>query len=188
MAEERKRPTTRKQSARTKKPAARRAPKVSVNKAACIAHLNLRFDPGQEQETSFTRADLVFTGVDHSSLSYEVRIFLNNKAADDQTPRELETGYAGKFTVFGHGNCFGEAGHCEVPEGQAGGDIYAQHPLTRQRMIVPITPALQRVLSGPSRQLETVTLVPISKAPKRADRGLTADLFKYDGVSLRTYR
>ena len=188
MAKERKRPTTRKQSARTKKPAARRAPKGRVNKDACIAHLDLKFDPGQEQETSFTRADLVFTGVDHSSLSYEVRIFLNNKNADDETPRELETGYAGKFTVFGHGNCFGEAGHCEVPGGQAGGDIYTQHPLTRQRMIVPITPALERVLSGPSQQLETVTLVPISKAPKRVDRGLTPDLFKYDGVSLRTYR
>lgn len=188
MAKERKRPTTRKQSARTRKPTARRAPPVRVKKAACITHLDLKFDLGQEQETSFTRADLVFTGVDHSSLSYEVRIFLNNKAADDETPRELKTGYAGKFTVFGHGNCFGEAGHCEVPEGQVGGDIYAQHPLTRQRVIVPITPALQRILSGPRRQLETVTLVPISKAPKRADRGLTADLFKYDGVSLRTYR
>lgn len=188
MAPERKRAPARKQPARTKKPSARRAPKVSANKTACIAHLDMKFDPGQEQETSFTRADLVFTGVDHSSLSYEVRIFLNNKAADDKTPRELETGYAGKFTVFGHGNCFGEAGHCEVPEGQAGGDIYAQHPLTRQRMIVPITSALRKVLSSPSRQLETVTLVPISKDPKRADRGLTPDLFKYDGVSLRTYR
>ncbi len=160
----------------------------SVNKEDCIIHVNLIFDPGPEQETSFTRADLVFTGVDHSDISYEVRIFLNNKEADDQTPRTPETGYAGKFVVFGHGKCFGDLGHCDVPEPQPGVDFYSQHPLTRQRMVVPITQALQRLLLNPATRLETVTLVPIAKAPKRSDYGLTSKLFKFDQVSLRTYR
>ena len=86
---------------------------AKVDKAACIKHLDLTFEAGPEQETAFTRADLVFTGVDHSSLSYEVRVFLNNTDVDDETPCIPEVGYAGSFSVFGHGNCFGDIGHCE---------------------------------------------------------------------------
>ena len=38
----------------------------------------------------FTRADLVFTGVDHAEGSYEVLVFLNNKSATDATAHDIE--------------------------------------------------------------------------------------------------
>jgi hypothetical protein len=40
----------------------------------------------------FTRADLVFTGVDHSAGSYEVLVFLNNRGATDTTAHDVEHG------------------------------------------------------------------------------------------------
>ena len=76
--------------------------------------IDLRF-PAEEGLAPFTRADVVITGVDHSAASYEVRLFLNNPAATADTPRTAEQGYAGRFTIFGHGGCYGDEGHCEVP-------------------------------------------------------------------------
>ena len=150
-----------------------------------IRHVDLTFKPAATHELSFSRADLVFMGVDHSALSYEVRIYLNNKAADGETARTANTGYAGRFTVFGHGNCFGEDGHCDVPVPLPGAPLTTQHPLIRQRMMVPITKSLKRVCQG-GGQLKSVTLVPILKAPKRDQQGEAP--FAFDSVSLRTYR
>ena len=158
-----------------------------------ILHHDLAFDPGTTRETAFRRADLVFEGVDHAQGSYEVRVFLNNKRANDKTARSPETGYAGRFVVFGHGRCFGEEDHCEpalaAPPAQtidpSGGH---RHPMAPQTRIVTITEPLRRILSAPGKRLETLTFVPVSKAPRRDQRGLAPGLFKYDRVSLRTYR
>ena len=79
-----------------------------------VQTLPLAFQAGKSSETQFARADLVFEGVDHSRASYEVRVFLNNPEATDATPKDPDRGYAGRFVVFGHGGCFGDAGHCET--------------------------------------------------------------------------
>jgi hypothetical protein len=126
--------------------------------------------PAQEGLTAFTRADVVFTGVDHSGGSYEVRLFLNNPAATADTPRTAEQGYAGRFTVFGHGGCYGDEGHCEVPAPSADPtELRPAHPLTPLEINVTITEALRRVLARDGA-LRTVTLVPVSITPRRADR------------------
>ena len=158
-----------------------------------ILHRDLTFDPGPTQETAFKRADLVFEGVDHARDSYEVRVFLNNKNANEQTARSPETGYAGRFVVFGHGRCFGEQDHCEpaitaAPAQAIDPSGGHQHPLTPQTKILTITEPLRRILSSPGKRLKTLTFVPVSKAPRREQRGLAAGLFKYGRVSLRTYR
>jgi hypothetical protein len=49
------------------------------------------------------RMDLVFEGVDQAGPSFEVRVFLNNPFADENTAQTLETGYAGSFHVYGYG-------------------------------------------------------------------------------------
>jgi hypothetical protein len=158
-----------------------------------IMHRDLAFDPGPTQGTAFERADLVFEGVDHAQGSYEVRVFLNNKNADEQTARSPETGYAGRFVVFGHGRCFGEQDHCEpalaaAPAGAIDPGGGHQHPLTPETRILTITEPLRRILSAPGKRLKTLTFVSVSKAPRREQRGLAPGLFKYRRVSLRTYR
>ena len=74
--------------------------------------------------TGFRRADLVFHGLDHSGLSYEVRIFFNRADATADTPKTADQGYVRSFYLFGHGGCAGQPGHCEggvlradVPDG-----------------------------------------------------------------------
>ena len=59
----------------------------------------LNFSCPEEGELAFARADLVFEGVPHDLMSYEVRIFLDNPEADADTPRDFERGYA----VYGAG-------------------------------------------------------------------------------------
>jgi hypothetical protein len=49
------------------------------------------------------RMDLVFGGVEQAGPSFEVRIFLNNPAANETTEQTPETGYAGSFHVYGYG-------------------------------------------------------------------------------------
>lgn len=135
----------------------------------------------------FTRADLVFTGVDHSGLSYEVLVFLNNPAATDSTAHDVEHGYGGRFVIFGQGGCYGEVGHCDVPPARSPDDLRPPHPLTPISKVVTITNALRHVLATSTDGLETVTLVPVSQPPRPEDSAITADLFHFEEVSLRTY-
>jgi hypothetical protein len=138
-------------------------------------------DPGP-----FTRADVVVTGIDHSGVSYEVRLYLNNPAASFTTPRAHDEGYAGRYTVFGHGGCYGDDGHCAVPEPSTDPtDIRPDHQLRPYDTFVTVTDALRRVLAtGP---LTTVTLVPVSLNPRRSDRGPAPELLLFDDISLQTY-
>jgi hypothetical protein len=148
--------------------------------------LDLPF-PGDAARAPFSRADLLVTGVDHSALSYEVRVFLNNPDANASTPRTPEQGYAGRYTVFGHGGCYGDEGHCDIPASNADGTgLRPEHPLTPFSTYVTVTEALQRILAA-GQTLQTVTLVPVSLAPRRADRGPAPELLKFDDVSLQTY-
>lgn len=148
--------------------------------------IDLRF-PGETEATPFTRADLVFTGIDHSTVSYEVRVFLNNLTATVDTPRTPEQGYAGRFVVFGHGGCFGGDGHCDPPVARTDPtDLRGPHPLTPQDTYVTVTEALRRILVG-GGSLDTITLVPVSLTPRKADRKPAPELFRFADVSLQTY-
>lgn len=143
--------------------------------------------PGEVEPIPFTRADLVFAGVDHSNLSYEVRAFFNNLTATADTPRTPEQGYAGRFTIFGHGGCFGGDGHCDPPAPVVDPtDLRGPHPLTPQNTYVTVTKALRRILAD-GGSLQTVTLVPVSMAPRQADRKPAPELFTFTDVSLQTY-
>jgi hypothetical protein len=148
--------------------------------------LDLAF-PGDAEQAPFSRADLVVSGVGHSALSYEVRVFLNNPDATAETPRSPEQGYGGRYTVFGHGGCYGDEGHCDVPAASDDvTDLRPEHPLTPFTTYVTITEALQRVLAA-GQVLRTITLVPVSLTPRRADRAPAPELLDLDDVSLQTY-
>jgi tyrosinase len=106
----------------------------------------IRIAAAEEDDPIVSRADLVLFGVDHSGDSYEGRVFLNNPDADVDTPRDPAHGYAGSFTVFGHGGCYGEEGHCDP--GQRTTDAFDRrppHPLTPFTKTVVVSEALRRV-------------------------------------------
>jgi hypothetical protein len=135
---------------------------------------------------SLTRADLVLLDTEHGGHSFEARVFLNNPDANADTPLSPEAGYAGTFHVFGHGGCFGDAGHCEVNDrGTAPTDLRGLHPLTPIRKELTVTDALKRTLQA--GDLKTVTLVPLALGrPMTADPA-TEDVLRYSALKLLTY-
>jgi len=119
----------------------------------------------------FSGADLVFYDVDHSGSSFEALVFLNSPEADVDTPLEPDSGFAGSFVIFGHGGCFGDQGHCEVPSTDKDPfDSRPLHPLTPQTKLVDIGEALERVHGGDDHLLVTVLPVaPGEEAPELRD-------------------
>ena len=97
---------------------------------------------GAEEAAGF-RADLIFYGVDHSGSSFQARVYLDAPRADASSGRD-DPRYAGAFHVFGHGGCFGDEGHCDVPSEPGDPfDLELPHPLTPQTKVVDITEALR---------------------------------------------
>jgi hypothetical protein len=113
--------------------------------------------PGQVDEDN-PRVDLIFYDVDHSGDSYEARIFIDNPKATLDTPREPASGYAGSFTIFGHGGCYGDVGHCDIPTGPRDPyDLRPPHPLTPFTKIVTVTEAVHG-LTGPAIDVTIVAV------------------------------
>jgi tyrosinase len=131
-------------------------------------------------ELPFVRADLVFYGLDHSGSSYEGRVFLNAPDADHGTARE-DPAWAGSFYLFGHGGCFGDVGHCDIPTGLRDPyDLRPPHRLEPAIRILTNPERLQAILGQKARKL-TVTVV----AHTPVDR--PNDILAYDTMRLITY-
>jgi hypothetical protein len=143
---------------------------------------NVRLSPGAAAG-AFTRADLVFYGVEHRGPSFEARVFLNAAEATLDTPLDPAEGYAGFFVVFGHRGCFGDAGHCEVPVSRDPFDNRPPHALTPQTKMVEITTALKdpRIESSDI----SVTVLPIQPLKQTAR---LADVLFFTGLRLLTFR
>lgn len=137
--------------------------------------------PVVEGQPGFARADLVFEDVDHGHASFEARVFVNNRNADETTPMDEANGFAGYFVIFGHGGCAGDAGHCDVPDDQTDPeDQRLAHPLTPATKLVVATDALRRLTKPRFR----VTVVPVMPGKGGARRG---DVLHFSEMHLRTY-
>jgi hypothetical protein len=138
--------------------------------------------PLWDGQAGFYRADLQFHGVGHRGDSYEGRVFFDTPDATPATPLEIDAGYAGSFYVFGHGPCFGDEGHCEVPPGPIHPfDYRTVHHLALQSMSVTVTEAVKRVIAASKTEFE-VTVVPTNVRDE--DVG---DILQFERLSLVTY-
>jgi hypothetical protein len=143
--------------------------------------------PPHTAPDEFSRADLEFRGVDHSGPTFEARVYLDNPAADASVGRDQGKGYAGSFYVFGHGGCFGELGHCALPEGPRGPyDYRLPHQLTPQFKTVVVTDALRRLMRTGEEETFTVTVVPIVYENPVSKVSDVTDPLKFESVSLIT--
>ena len=133
-------------------------------------------------DAEFARADLAFYGVDHSGASFEARVYLGAPEATIATSRD-DPSYAGAFHIFGHGGCFGDTGHCDVPTEAADPfDLRPPHQLTPQTKIVTITDALRRVLESGGETSMIVTVI----AETLGDR--PNDVLAFDRLRLLVYK
>lgn len=132
-------------------------------------------------EEPFTRADIVFYGVDHSGPSFEGLVFLNNPQAGPDTTRTPENGYAGSFKVFAHGGCYGDEGHCHIVQRPVDPyDLRPPHPLEPWTLTVIATEAIT-ALDTPEVTVTVVAVVP----EEEHDEG--SDVLTLDHVRLATY-
>lgn len=124
-------------------------------------------NPGRSGD--YTRADLIFYGVEHRGPSFEARIFFDfDGIPDEHTPRDSEQ-FAGSFTVFGHGGCAGDVGHCDVPPGPL--DLFDRRPphqLVPQTKVVIVTDALGR-LTGDEVVVSVIAVGPSASGPVAID-------------------
>jgi tyrosinase len=137
--------------------------------------------PALEQGAEFIRADLVFYRVDHSRRSHTVSIFFDNPEADHTTAGDTERGYAGRFTIFGHGGCFGGEGHCDLNARHSDAfDLRPPHALNPITVAVTVTEAVRR-LREPQVVITLVAVEPGREAPR------PSDALQFDRLRLITY-
>lgn len=131
------------------------------------------------REEPFARADLIFYGLDHSSHSYEGRIFLNAPDVDENAGRDHDA-YAGSFWIFGHGGCFGDVGHCDIPKRDDPFDLRPPHQLEPTFRIITVTDAIQELVKLGTPDI-TVTVV------AHAGEDQSNELLAFDMVRLVSY-
>lgn len=137
-------------------------------------------------EPSFTRADLTLYGLLHSGPSYTLRIFFNAPDAGPATPCTEEAGYAGGVTLFGHGGCAGEDGHCHPRGPVTTFDRRPPHQLSPASKNVVCTAALRRAL--PAGDVLNVRVVPVLRpSPFVAPSTDPETVLAVSEVALHTY-
>ncbi len=121
---------------------------------------------GKSKAETFDRAYLELHGVDTIGATYVGRIFFNNPDADEDTPMTPEHGYAGSFSVFGHGGCGGDPGHCERKTGIKKHDLRPKNKAREGVVLAPITKALRNALKRGEEISFTVVPIILSSTEK----------------------
>jgi len=129
-------------------------------------------------DAGFARADLIFLGLDHSGASFEARLFLDAPDVDHAAGRD-HPAYVGSFYLFGHGGCFGDVGHCDVPRTRAAFDLRPPHQLLPATRVVTVSDAI-RARAG--RQPTTTLTVVAHAAADNAN-----DVLAFATVRLAVY-
>lgn len=127
----------------------------------------------------FDRADLIFYGIDHSGPSFEARVYLDPRGVGkgaDPTHRA----YVGTFYIFGHGGCFGEVGHCDLPSAPDPFDLRPSHQLEPATRILTVTDPVKSLLE---REVEAAKVTVIARSEGRAAN----DVLAFERVRLATY-
>lgn len=130
-------------------------------------------------EGSFERADLIFYGLDHSGSSYEGQVFFDPRgvgAGADAGHRA----YVGSFFIFGHGGCFGDVGHCDIPAARDPFDLRPPHQLEPALRVLTVTDAVKGLLG---RGVEAAKVTVIARTAERKP----ADILSFETVRLATY-
>jgi hypothetical protein len=131
------------------------------------------------REHDFQRADLVFYGIDHSGPSFQARVFLDPRGVG-RGADENHRAYVGSFFIFGHGGCFGDIGHCDIPAERDPFDLRPPHQLEPALRILTVSEAVRDLLQ---REAGTAKVTVVAQTAKRRP----ADVLAFEKVRLVTY-
>lgn len=127
----------------------------------------------------FARADLIFHGLDHSGASFEAQVFLDSRGVGRDADREHRA-YVGSFFIFGHGGCFGDVGHCDIPRDRDPFDLRPPHQLEPATRILTVTEAVAGLLE---RDVEAAKVTVIAHTAGKKP----ADVLAFEKVRLAAY-
>jgi tyrosinase len=125
------------------------------------------------------RVDLIFYGIDHSGSSYEANVFMDPRGVGRDADASHRA-YVGTFYIFGHGGCFGDVGHCDIPQEEDPFDLRPPHQLEPALRILTVTDAVTRLLE---RGVEAAKVTVVARSEGRAPN----DVLDFDTVRLATY-
>jgi tyrosinase len=129
-------------------------------------------------QKSFQRAEIRLHRVPQLPRSCFIRVFLNLPDANASTPITHEN-YAGYLAIFGHADCIGGPGHCDLPPGRPRPyDQRPRHHNMPRNHRINVTETTRSLLSKKATSLQ-ITLVVIG-ADYREDN----ELLRMEGVSL----
>jgi tyrosinase len=130
----------------------------------------------QSVRAAFRQAEVRLHRVPQLPRSCFVRVFLNLPDANASVPL-TDDHYAGYVAIFGHGDCYGGPGHCEVPARQQY-DLRPRNHNTPRNHRVNVTKCARRLIDAGATSFQ-ITLVVIG-----ADYIEENELLRLDGVSL----
>lgn len=127
---------------------------------------------------SFERVEVRLHRVPQLPRSCFIRVFLNLPDANGSTSIE-DPHYAGYLAIFGHADCIGGPGHCDLPPSRPRQyDQRPRHHNTPRNHRVNVTKTAKRLIDEGATSLQ-ITLVVIG-----ADYCEDNELLRLDGVSL----
>jgi len=121
--------------------------------------IRLKIEPLMREP--FDIAKLVVRTTRMHAASFDLRVFMNDRDANDETPIEEHPGYAGAFGVFGMGVTEGK----KKKGPQAAGESMMRMRGDRFDMELDISAALRKALK--KKADPTITLVPVDPTGKR---------------------
>jgi hypothetical protein len=130
-------------------------------------------------ERPFDRADLIFYGLDHSGPSYEAQVFMAARGVGGE-PGRSHRAYVGSFFILGHGGCFGDVGHCDIPTAADPFDLRPAHQLEPAVRILTITEPLRAMLA---QGLTATKVTVVAHTEGRA----SDDVLAFRTIRLATY-
>ena len=132
-------------------------------------------------QADVSRAILEFEGVAHDGPTFTVLTYLNNPDVPDDAGRDEAANFAAAFTVFAHGDCWGDVGHCEPRREPASAfDRRPEHPLTPANFTLDITDAVRRLVTTEGARTVTVTALVTTAATD----GRQQEPLRFDALSL----
>jgi tyrosinase len=127
---------------------------------------------------SFEQAEVRLHRVPQLPRSCFIRVFLNLPGANASTSIE-DPHYAGYLAIFGHADCIGGPGHCDLPPSRPRQyDQRPRHHNTPRNHRVNVTKTAKQLIDEGAKSLQ-ITLVVIG-----ADYCEEPELLRLDGVSL----
>jgi tyrosinase len=133
-----------------------------------------------ERAREFRKAEIRMHWVPQLVRSCFVRAFINQPGANASTDIRDNPHYAGYLAIFGHGDCYGGPGHCDLPPPRA--RPFDQRPRghnTPRNHRLDVTKAVQRMLKENKAAELQITLLVIG-----VDYREENDLLRLEGVSL----